>query len=101
MPDVRPCHGIELLGDILAGAFRATDPVIARKFPPGMPERERRLRGFLDTWVAFMLGRGGSSIVTGDHNGAMVREPARRGTPSGSSTTSPRRRGRRPGAAAD
>ncbi|GLW12533.1 hypothetical protein Misp01_76610 [Microtetraspora sp. NBRC 13810] len=67
---------LELVTDIMTDAFSGPDPVVSWMIPQDIPRRERYVRGFMRTWIEFMLDHDGFALVTSDHCGAMVAEPA-------------------------
>ncbi|MEU5104515.1 MULTISPECIES: hypothetical protein [unclassified Streptomyces] len=79
--EVKTSTDLDVIVDILTAAFLEDDPVVRWLIPPGTPERERHLRGFLRAWVKFMLDHEGTAIVTSDHGGVIVWEPYERKTP--------------------
>lgn len=85
MIEVKTSTDVDVVVDILTAAFLEDDPVVDWLIPPGTPERERYLRGFLRAWVTFMLDHEGTAIVTADHAGVIVWEPS----PSGRKTPVP------------
>ncbi|ADI05063.1 GCN5-related N-acetyltransferase [Streptomyces bingchenggensis BCW-1] len=74
--EVKTSTDLDAIVDTLTAAFLEDDPVVNWLIPPGTPERERYLRGFLRAWVKFMLDHEGTAIVTADHSGVLIWEPS-------------------------
>ncbi|MFJ2609324.1 hypothetical protein ACIQOU_12950 [Streptomyces sp. NPDC091279] len=75
--DIASCEDFDEIADILTDAFRDT-AVTRWMVPPDVPRRERYIRGFMRTWVRFMVEHEGIALLSPGRDAVIVWEPSER-----------------------
>lgn len=78
--EMEPTDDVDEVADILTAAFHE-DPVIGWMVPHTLAGRERYVRGFMHAWVGFMVGHGGTALMSPGRDAALVWEPSAQDAP--------------------